>query len=552
MAAPDTVYRYYTNLKTKDSNGNVLNIRTAKPLLSYTDVNTFKDKFKLSGVLKVDNPIIPSSDDSYDAGDSNRNGIIGFVKADNSDGMAEFHDIRTGSFGSDQTSKDYSTRTKSRAALARTLDGVECIVLNDAGLNRRGEAVFRENIVPPIVYPCYFYVKENKVRINGYFVAPPYNQISTCIIRIIKIDYTSNPEVITSYDYTILSPLGQGKTYPATITDMFEFKIPITDANSLMFEAFSTAESSVIRYSFVMICLNEEGTWSTPLYLTNSYSTQITYCATPGYDEWCGIQLESMSGTNPPSEMPDVTQTQIQSAYNSAIEGAYYSKEFNGLVSPVTYPWLDPIGRNLFATENANSQFENYGLYIRSSEKPLTGSIPYYFVYKNESTGITSIVGVGVTSVTDGVIIGSGSTPITYYFADLTVFSFDSISLIFTLNSNLYAYFKSDSSVSVSYRFYILVSGTFINDPEITEDIGYIDTGNDGIGTVTTTASYVPSLVGAMTSTSYSLSTLFPATDFSNLGTLKFELYLESTDSDRSLTFRSVSDRNNAILNYNL
>lgn len=552
MAAPDRVYRYYTNLKTKDSNGNVLNIRTAKPLLSYTDVNTFKDKFKLSGVLGINNPDVPSANDAYDAGDSNRNGIIGFVKADNSDGMAEFHDIRTGSFGSDQTSKDYSTRTKSRAALARTLDGVECIVLNDAGLNRRGEAVFRENIVSPVIYPCYFYVKENKVRINGYFAAPPYNQISTCIIRIIKIDYTSNPEVITSYDYTILSPLGQGKTYPATITDMFEFKIPITDANSLMFEAFSTAESSVIRYSFVMICINEEGTWSTPLYLTNSYSTQITYCATPGYDEWSGVQLESMSGTNPPSEMPNITQAQIQAAYTAVTETAYYSKEFNGLVSPITYPWLNPISRKLFATINANSQFENYGLYIRSSEKPITGSIPYYFVYKNEGTGITSIIGVGVTSVTDGVIIGSGSTSIVYYFADLTGFSFSSNSLIFTLNSNLYAYFKSDSSVSVSYKLHILVSGTFIDDPYTSEYIGDIDTGPDGIGNVTAPTSYESFLVGTMTSTSYSLSILFPDTDFSNFGTLRFELYLASIVSDKSLSFRSVSDRNNAILSYNL
>lgn len=552
MAAPDRVYRYYTNLKTKDSNGNVLNIRTAKPLLSYTDVNTFKDKFKLSGVLKVDNPIIPSSDDSYDAGDSNRNGIIGFVKADNSDGMAEFHDIRTGSFGSDQTSKDYSTRTKSRAALARTLDGVECIVLNDAGLNRRGEAVFRENIVPPIVYPCYFYVKENKVRINGYFVAPPYNQISTCIIRIIKIDYTSNPEVITSYDYTILSPLGQGKTYPATITDMFEFKIPITDANSLMFEAFSDSISAIIKYSFVMICINEEGIWSTPLHLPNSYSTQKDYTAAPGYDEWCGIQLESMSGVTPPSEMPDVTQTQIQSAYNSAIEGAYYSKEFNGLVSPVTYPWLDPIGRNLFATEDASVQFGNYGLYIRSSEKPITGSIPYYFVYKNEGTGITSIIGVGVTSVTDGVIIGSGSTFIVYYFADLTGFSFSSNSLTFSLSGALYAYFKSDSSVSVSYKLRILVSGTFIDDPYTSEYIGDIDTGPEGIGDVTAPTSYESFLVGTMTGASYSLSTLFPDTVFSNYGTLKFEVYLEATSPDRSLAFRSVSDRDNAILSFNL
>jgi hypothetical protein len=55
-----------------------------------------------------------------------------------------------------------------------------------------------------------------------------------------------------------------------------------------------------------------------------------------------------------------------------------------------------------------------------------------------------------------------------------------------------------------------------------------------------------------MTGASYSLSTLFPDTVFSNYGTLKFEVYLEATSPDRSLAFRSVSDRNNAILSYNL
>lgn len=175
MAAPDTVYRYYTNLQTKDSNGNVLNIRAAKPLLSYTDLATFKDKFKLSGVLWINNPDVPPANDAYDAGDSNRDGIIGYVKTDNSDGMAAFHDIREGTFGSDSNSKDYATRTWSRRALLKVLNGVECIILNDAGLNRRADV----SVLRPYYPFC------NKFSIDITVKSSPYNTTNESTFRYI-------------------------------------------------------------------------------------------------------------------------------------------------------------------------------------------------------------------------------------------------------------------------------------------------------------------------------------------------------------------------------
>lgn len=200
MAAPDTVYRYHTNLQTKDSNGNVLNIRAAKPLLSYTDLATFKDKFKLSGVLGINNPDVPSANDAYDAGDSDRNGIIGYVKANNSDGMAAFHDIREGTFGSDSNSKDYTTRTWSRRASLKVLNGVECIILNDAGLNRRADV--------PILRPYFPFC--NKFSVILTINSAVYN---TSYQGVLTIEYKDNNNLTQTIAYQLYDVLSQDTQY---------------------------------------------------------------------------------------------------------------------------------------------------------------------------------------------------------------------------------------------------------------------------------------------------------------------------------------------------
>lgn len=175
MAAPDRAYRYFTNLISKTTDGNSQTkhyIRCAKPLSAYISQSSvtsqeqiaeFCAKFKVDGILWVKNPDVPkqANDDPNtvtiidpndpneedtltiidpDLSDSNRDGIIAYVYPNGQN--AKYHDIRTSINGGNSQYTNYRNRSWSRASKFRYKkygDSEEAIILNDAGLNRRGD-----------------------------------------------------------------------------------------------------------------------------------------------------------------------------------------------------------------------------------------------------------------------------------------------------------------------------------------------------------------------------------------------------------------------------
>lgn len=204
MAAPDRVYRYFTNLISKTPNGTASGykqfIRCAKPLSSYisSGSNTyalkeqdFCNKFKVDGILWVKNPDVPKTaldnpntvtiDGNItivdpDLGDPDRDGIIAYVYP--SGANAAFHDMDTtvSSPRTDPTATDYTTRAWTRASKFRYKkynDSEAAIILNDGGLNRKGEATVNTESLST----CDF--TNGLINFRGSVIAPLYNKIYT-------------------------------------------------------------------------------------------------------------------------------------------------------------------------------------------------------------------------------------------------------------------------------------------------------------------------------------------------------------------------------------
>ena len=218
MAAPDRVYRYFTNLKAKNHTQNgddIFYVRCAKPLSSYVTSNLspsaqleeLKTKFRIDGILWIKNPDVPhtASDpditvdieiedpenpgqtitiqiDDPDLGDPDRSGFIAYVYPQGAN--AAFHDIRgydgtpisnNGGNNNNYGSTDYRNRSWSRASKFRykDFDDTEAaVILNDAGLNRRGEATVA-------AVDCSVDLTNGNLLFCGSLIAPPYNRINS-------------------------------------------------------------------------------------------------------------------------------------------------------------------------------------------------------------------------------------------------------------------------------------------------------------------------------------------------------------------------------------
>lgn len=237
MAAPDRVYRLFTNLLSKEyslTEQNPLVIRGAKPLRAYITPNIsdyslqldeLKQKFKIDGILWLKNPNTPSvphsdqtdeddpdtvsitdpSDPTHtrtiadpDMNDPDRNAFIAYVWAPAGEGGTDissnykFHDIRgwdgEGIQGNSNAT-DYSTRSWSRASKLRykeyNVDGT-AIILNDAGLNRRGDCSFPQSgAVTPYIDQSVIGAKPrfNDIKVVGNFFSTQYNKLNSTILE---------------------------------------------------------------------------------------------------------------------------------------------------------------------------------------------------------------------------------------------------------------------------------------------------------------------------------------------------------------------------------
>jgi hypothetical protein len=300
MAAPDRVYRYFTNLKAKDSDNDVYFIRCAKPLLTYIPNGAvtreqkeaaIKSLFKLDGILWLKNPDVPHSAsdadikvevedptnpgqtieiDDPDLGDPDRSGFIGYVfqNGDN----AVFHDIRTGPInnGVQSIATDFSRRSWSRASRLRyrewfdpevpNSDKGEAIILNDAGLNRRGECAVkdtqqREEFTFDLYADgnCVFYYK-------GTYTAPIYNRATSWGIRYKThaAPHIQNQAVLDEITANTIEEnisIARGATLNF-LTNPHPFKLGIGDSETLTVGDY---------FYFAPFITNEEGTYELPV-----------------------------------------------------------------------------------------------------------------------------------------------------------------------------------------------------------------------------------------------------------------------------------------------
>ena len=306
MAAPDRVYRYFTNLKAKDNVNDVYFIRCAKPLLTYIPNGAvtkeqkeaaIKSLFKLDGILWLKNPDVPHSAsdanikvevedpthpgqtieiDDPDLGDPDRSGFIGYVFR-NSDNAA-FHDTRTGPInnGVQSIATDFSRRSWSRASRLRyrewfdpevpNSDKGEAIILNDAGLNRRGECAVKdtqqhEEFTFDLYADgnCVFYYK-------GTYTAPIYNRATSWGIRYKThaAPHIQNQAVLDEITANTIEEnisIARGATLNF-LTNPHPFKLGISDATTLTVGDY---------FYFAPFITNEEGTYELPV-SNNTYA----------------------------------------------------------------------------------------------------------------------------------------------------------------------------------------------------------------------------------------------------------------------------------------
>lgn len=326
MAAPDRVYRFFTNLLSKEyslTEQNPLVIRGAKPLRAYVTPNTsyssqldeLKQKFKIDGILWLKNPNTPSvphsdqtdednpdtvsiTDPSSptqtitiadpDMNDPDRDAFIAYVWAPAGEGGTDissnykFHDIRgwdgEGIQGNSNAT-DYSTRSWSRASKLRykeyNVNGT-AVILNDAGLNRRGDCAISS-------ISKYIYAESNteKPRFNDIqvisnFYGTPYNRLLHNCLEMQAgtngfyevADYGAigafGASMSPSSAFTVKF-VGRKKPTGTESTPVYEISYPnnsnfpaiTVNGTSAVAEGFSV---SVPQYSFRLKTTNEEGT----------------------------------------------------------------------------------------------------------------------------------------------------------------------------------------------------------------------------------------------------------------------------------------------------
>lgn len=319
MAAPDRAYRYFTNLisKTTDGNSQVKHyIRCAKPLSAYISQSSvtsqeqiaeFCAKFKVDGILWVKNPDVPkqANDDPNtvtiidpndpneedtltiidpDLSDSNRDGIIAYVYPNGQNAI--YHDIRTTINGGNSQYTDFSNRSWSRASKFRYKkygDSEEAIILNDAGLNRRGYGEIQENGIDKYIYSESLGEKPrfNDIQVISDFYGTPYNKLYTTSLEVkpvIASDFSTpytqvanfgfigrmGPTMNPNVPYTIKF-VGRKKENDLNSTPVCKINWPnnsnfpkITiNGNNVLDEGFSV---NIPQYSFRLKVTNEEGT----------------------------------------------------------------------------------------------------------------------------------------------------------------------------------------------------------------------------------------------------------------------------------------------------
>ena len=322
MAAPDRVYRYFTNLKAKNSaqNPDTFFIRVAKPLAAYVTAGTapaaqveeLKAKFKIDGILWIKNPDVPKASNAEDKtveiidpadttatitiedpdlGDPDRSGFIAYVYP--SGPNAAYHDIRETISGGNYSATDYSLRSWSRASKFRYKDSDDseaAIILNDAGLNRRGSCAIQTNGISKYIYASSLSEKPrfNDIQIISDFYGTPYNRLYVTSLEVKPIIQNDLSTVFTQVaDFGGISKLGpsMNPSTPYTIKFVGRKKdndldnIPIckvvwpnnayfpritVNGNNVTDEGFSV---SIPQYSFRLKATNEEGT---------AYSQEVT------------------------------------------------------------------------------------------------------------------------------------------------------------------------------------------------------------------------------------------------------------------------------------
>lgn len=419
MAAPDRVYRYFTNLKSKNhtqSGDDIFYVRCAKPLSTYIGpltqglpIDQVKNKFKIDGILWIKNPDTPhqATDpditvdieiedpenpgqtitiqiDDPDLGDSNRDGFIAYVYPSGENAI--FHDIRgidgtpisnNGGNNNNYGATDYSNRSWSRASKFRYKDSNDeeaAIILNDAGLNRRGECKVKENAQHEDFTFDLFADGRATFYYKGTYTAPLYNMIYKWGIRYKKsptalhpVDDSDWPQVTGELSEEIIIPRGGTFNFETT---PHQFNMEISASDNV-----NTGD----YFYFTPFVVNEEGEYQVP-FDSNIYTLvprfKLKAQATGGIGEENSLYSYLDTNANlPPSTTPGGTSatTCFDEAAANAISddnsentdtGMYArgTMYFNGIISGSSsnmtiYDTSNPLDSTLYHIKKESEYF---------------------------------------------------------------------------------------------------------------------------------------------------------------------------------------------------